>query len=417
MDDSRPEPLTAPDCDLRDFHYMPLDVVRLRDSETSVLLTPGEFRAAILLWCASWHQVPAASIPNDDRLLAMLAGFGRYRKGWAQVKAGAIRGFIECNDGRLYHPVVAEKANEAFQSRTKQRQQTAAAREAKAQRERENNKENNKTPVCDSAATDNVTAPVAAQPTGSKGEERRGRDRKGENDGGVVTRGAIPAKAAADLLAGPLFKKFSEAYRGPCGKPAERKFRALLLAGENADPIIEAAPRANPEIPAEQWLDERAWAQLSLLPVDAPKPLISAAAMTLGDEIALVAGQDLKFLEPGWCGAAWRCQQWLDQGWPRELIVAGVKAMVAQKAPEKIGGHAYFDKGLARFIAQQTRPVPKIIDHQPETVEVRRAAPVNDSRSGIAAIGRLYDRLGAGAEVQSESGGEVSDPAVRRIPA
>jgi len=414
MDDNRPDPLTAPDCDLRDFPYMPLDVVRLRDSETAVLLTPGEFRAAILLWCASWHQVPAASLPNDDRLLAMLAGFGRYQKGWAQVKAGAIRGFIECKDGRLYHQVVAEKAQEAFQSRTKQRHQTAAAREAKAQRERENNKENNKIYVCNSAATDAVTASVALPQTGSKGREGKGSERTGDNGGGRVTRGA---PSAVNLIAGSLLKQFKDVYRGAITKAAERKFLALLAAGENADPIIAAAHRANPEMPAEQWLDERGWAQLSLLPDAGRKPLISPEAMALGDEIAVVAGQDLKFLEPGWCGAAWRCQQWLDQGWPRELIVAGVKAMVTQKAPEKISGVAYFDKGLARFIAQQTRPVPKVIEHQAETVEMRRGANRDDSRSGIAAIGRVYDKLRTGTEMQPEGGGEVPDPTVQRLPA
>lgn len=33
------------------------------------------------------------------------------------------------------------------------------------------------------------------------------------------------------------------------------------------------------------------------------------------------------------------------QGWPRDLIVAGVRAMVTAKAPEKIGDVNYFDKG------------------------------------------------------------------------
>ena len=108
------EPLTPPDCDLRDFSFMPLDVVRLRDSETAVVLNAEEFRAAVILWCAAWHQVPAASVPDDDRLLANLAGFGRDVTGWQSVKDGALRSFIKCDDGRLYHPVIAEKAVEAW---------------------------------------------------------------------------------------------------------------------------------------------------------------------------------------------------------------------------------------------------------------------------------------------------------------
>lgn len=111
------EPLTPPDCDLRDFPYMPLDVVRLRDSESAVISSGDEFRAAVLLWCAAWHQVPAASLPNDDRLLANLAGYGRDMKGWKRVRENALRGFVECSDGRIYHAVIAEKAREAWEKK------------------------------------------------------------------------------------------------------------------------------------------------------------------------------------------------------------------------------------------------------------------------------------------------------------
>jgi hypothetical protein len=100
-------PLTPPDCDLRDFQFMPLDVLRLRDSDLSTLSTGDEFKAAVLLWCASWHQVPAASLPADERLLARHSGAG---PAWKKVREVAMRGFVLCSDGRYYHPVVAEKA-------------------------------------------------------------------------------------------------------------------------------------------------------------------------------------------------------------------------------------------------------------------------------------------------------------------
>ena len=64
------DPLTPQDCDLRDFSFMPLDVVRLRDSTLAIKATGEEFRAAVLLWCASWHQMPAGSLPDDDAELA-----------------------------------------------------------------------------------------------------------------------------------------------------------------------------------------------------------------------------------------------------------------------------------------------------------------------------------------------------------
>lgn len=123
-----PAPLTPADCDLRDFAFMPLDVVRLRDSDLAVTADADEFRCAVLLWCASWHQVPAASLPDDDKALAQYAGYGRVVKEWLKVREGALRGWIKCSDGRLYHEVVAEKANNSWIAKLKQRLKTECAR-------------------------------------------------------------------------------------------------------------------------------------------------------------------------------------------------------------------------------------------------------------------------------------------------
>jgi hypothetical protein len=109
-----PPPLLPATVDLRKFRHMPLDVVRLCDSETVVLTEPEEFRAAVVLWAKSWHQLPASSLPLDDRLLADLAGYGRAVKEWRRVREGALRGFIHCSDGRLYHPVVADIAIDSW---------------------------------------------------------------------------------------------------------------------------------------------------------------------------------------------------------------------------------------------------------------------------------------------------------------
>jgi hypothetical protein len=125
-----PEPLVPAEVDLRDVRYMPLDVVRLRDSRIALTASGDEFRAAVLLWCVAWHQVPAASLPADDTLLAQHAGCGRDLKLWRRLKTGALHGFVHCSDGRLYHPVVAEKALEAW------RQKAAVKRAREADRER-----------------------------------------------------------------------------------------------------------------------------------------------------------------------------------------------------------------------------------------------------------------------------------------
>jgi hypothetical protein len=108
------EPPIPANCDLRDFHFMPLDVVRLRDSALAIKATGEEFRAAVLLWCASWHQVPAGSLPDDDAELARLAGPGMTKRKWKRIRDGALHGWGACSDGRLYHPVIAEYANKAW---------------------------------------------------------------------------------------------------------------------------------------------------------------------------------------------------------------------------------------------------------------------------------------------------------------
>lgn len=117
MEQKLKEPLVPANVDLRDFAYMPLDVVRFRDSDFAALIDGEAFRAGVLLWCASWHQIPAGSLPADDRVLANLAGFGRYVGEWEKVKESALHGWIQCADGRLYHPVICEKALESWSSK------------------------------------------------------------------------------------------------------------------------------------------------------------------------------------------------------------------------------------------------------------------------------------------------------------
>jgi hypothetical protein len=112
-----PEPLTPADCNLRGYRWMPLDVGRVIDSDLFGISTGDEFKVAFRLWAKSWSQVPAASLPDDDRLLAHLAGLSENMAKWKRVRAVALRGWIKCSDDRLYHPVIAEKALEAMGKR------------------------------------------------------------------------------------------------------------------------------------------------------------------------------------------------------------------------------------------------------------------------------------------------------------
>ena len=116
-------PLTPADCDLRGLPYFPLDPARLKDSDLFALSTGDEFKAALALWCKAWVEVPAGSLPSDDRLLARAAGVGLTE--WGVVKDMALRGWVLCDDGRFYHPTVCEKALTAWVERIGLRDRSA----------------------------------------------------------------------------------------------------------------------------------------------------------------------------------------------------------------------------------------------------------------------------------------------------
>lgn len=124
-----PTPMTPADCNLRGFQWMPIDVVRLLDSDLFLIASGDEFKAALALWCKSWSQVPAASLPADERLLAGLSGAAAK---WKKVRDVAMRGWVMCSDGRYYHPVVAEKALEAQVIAKQHAEQKAHSAERKA---------------------------------------------------------------------------------------------------------------------------------------------------------------------------------------------------------------------------------------------------------------------------------------------
>lgn len=116
-------PLVPADVDLTDFAFMPFEFGRLFKSETWILSNDAEKVAALTLWGKSWTEVPAGSIPDDDRMLAHLSGAGPR---WKRLKAMALRGWVRADDGRMYHPVVCEKALEAWYEKLSQRLSSGA---------------------------------------------------------------------------------------------------------------------------------------------------------------------------------------------------------------------------------------------------------------------------------------------------
>lgn len=125
-----PDPLTPAECDLRDFSRLMIDITRLFSSTFNAKASkyPLAWMIGHKLWYRSWHQVPAASLPDDDDELCYLAEMGFDLRSFAKAKALAMHGWIKCADGRLYHPVVAEAARDAWQSKLRRKHSTECAR-------------------------------------------------------------------------------------------------------------------------------------------------------------------------------------------------------------------------------------------------------------------------------------------------
>lgn len=181
-----PRPMTPAGCVLQDFPHTPIFRARLFGSSFHARASDAEWRAGVTLWLKSWDQVPAGSLPDDDIELCRLAELARDIKTWKKVKAGALRGWVQCSDTRLYHPVVAEGVNNALEAKTAQRDKTAKARIAALEKRLKE--------ASDSTQKEAITEEIRrlsqglsltqsqkelASVTGSKRREEKGREEKG----------------------------------------------------------------------------------------------------------------------------------------------------------------------------------------------------------------------------------------------
>lgn len=186
--DSRPAPLVPADVDLRGYEFMPLYGDRLFKSETWIAASADAKVAALRLWWHAYaHEVPAASLPDNDRLLAEYAGYGMATRAWQKIKPQAMAGFVLCSDGRLYHENLAAWALEAWAKRVKDRQRKA---DWKARKDSGNSS-------ADAIRNDSGTVPGDAFRNGSgtadrKGQERNGQERKVNTDGASHLSGDPP---------------------------------------------------------------------------------------------------------------------------------------------------------------------------------------------------------------------------------
>jgi hypothetical protein len=120
-------PLVPADIVIPRVAYVPIYSQRLFESSFFAVATDAEFRAAFCLWIRSWNQTPPGSLPNNDRELCYLAGLSGNLAKWNKVKRIALRHWEVCDDGRLYHPVVAELVIDAEKIINRNHRRTRAA--------------------------------------------------------------------------------------------------------------------------------------------------------------------------------------------------------------------------------------------------------------------------------------------------
>lgn len=129
-----PAPLTPADCDLRKLAWMPIYIDKVLHSEFWRTASSDIRAASFELWCLSWRQTPAASLPDNDVWLAHYVGFGRDVEAWRSIKAAVLSPWILCSDNRFYHPTLAQIAIEqmALLTRKDRDRKHAALRKAKS---------------------------------------------------------------------------------------------------------------------------------------------------------------------------------------------------------------------------------------------------------------------------------------------
>jgi hypothetical protein len=278
MTETLPTPLVPADADLRDFQFMPIDIVRLFGSEFHARSTDGEWRAGVTLWLKSFHQTPPSSIPDDDTALARLAEFGRDVKAWRKVRAGALYGWVLCSDGRWYHPVVSEKAREAWAKKRFQHSRSKRANEArwgkKANGDGDDDGRSLRSDVAQRRAeqTDNQIDPrgnadgvpeaiLEAIPEGR--EKQSLNDPKGQGQGQGQGQGREKEHPKAPQGA---FERFWLAYPEKVGKEAARKAFEKATKLASSEEIMAGIARYIVAKPPDRawcnpatWLNQQRW--------------------------------------------------------------------------------------------------------------------------------------------------------------
>ncbi len=103
--DGLPDPLISEEIELN-YPYFSTYAVEELGSPLMNATSAEEFRAAHRLKLWAWSRRPIGSLPNNDTILANLAGSAYFGSTdlWTEHKDSIMQEFILCKDNRWYHP-------------------------------------------------------------------------------------------------------------------------------------------------------------------------------------------------------------------------------------------------------------------------------------------------------------------------
>lgn len=256
------KPLVKPEVHLADFPYMPLTIARLKSSRAWRICKRKPHLAFYMLnlWMACWHEKPAASLEDDDLTLADVAMCDD--ETWKDLKKEIMHGWVKCSDGRIYHPVIADLAKEAWERKTARRHQTEAARIAKEKTRLEkleadrraikrlSSRLNNPDHIDD---TDDGTSPCERSVTSSVTEAETGsirkKDMKDMKEGKEYNLSLPPVDAGnAGGQTELAFGMFMAAYPKKIeAKGVRHELGKLIARGVSIDAVVAGAKRYDAE--------------------------------------------------------------------------------------------------------------------------------------------------------------------------
>lgn len=312
MADQLPTPPVPDDADLTAFKFMPLEVQRLRRSKAWLICKRKPELAFYMLnlWTASWHELPAGSLEDDEDVLADAAMCSPEK--WTKVRRDVMRGWVKHSDGRLYHPVVAEKVMDSWHGRVMDRWRKECDRLRKENKKRA---DKNLPPLDLPPEPQKISAtrPADSQRNGGgipaenalKGREREGRGKGIEEDSAASAAAADAAPHAEVLPPEPdvktaIFGAGLQWLRKACGDVSENSCRSFLgsLIADHGEvstaTCLLAAERAKP-------VDPRGWMKRNIGGPNGQRPRNGQIEGTsLSPELAgIAAAIARRSLQPG----------------------------------------------------------------------------------------------------------------------